>query len=792
MYLSLKWLSELVDLDKNISPKEFSEKMTMSGSKVECFKDYNKIYKNIVVGKIIKIKQHENADKLVVCEVDVKNEVLQIVTGAKNIKENDIVPVALEEAILLNGLKIKKSKLRGVDSQGMLCSASELNLDIKFFEDQIDEGILILPNDFKIGENIAKALQMDDIIFEFEITSNRPDCLGVIGLSREVAATFNKPLKNYHFNIKNEVDDINNYISAEVNTNKCKRFILKVVKNVKVEESPNWLKNRLILFGINPINNIVDITNYILALYAQPMHAYDYDKIINKKIIVKDNENETLFKTLENKEINIPKQSVVINDDKNTLSLAGIIGGLDSSVTENTKTIVFEAAVFDSEIIQNTSRLVDVKTKSSNLFEKFVDVDNTINAINHACALIEELNCGEVIKNTIDIYKDKKEQKQIKLEPDFINKFLGTNISKNEMIDILNRLELKTENDIINIPSFRNDLFNKFDISEEIARIYGYNKIETVYCESSILSETDKKDKYRNIIKKVLCACGLNEIVTFSFLNPKDFDKINLNENSELRKNVIKIKNPIGETTSLMRTTLIPSLLNVINTNYKNKNEKGCFFEIAKEYHKNDDVLKIEKEKIIAGIYDKEKDFFDLKNYLEELLSFLKIKEYSFKENNNYEYFHPNKTADLIIKNEVCGTIGEIHPNVLENYDIKQKVYVFDIDFEKLYKNIKYEEIKYEQLPKFPSVNRDLGLICDREIKIGNIEKIIKTSSMDYLETIKLFDIYTGDKVEPNKKVVGFNLVFRSKNDTLSENEITNIIENILNELKKEDIHLRL
>ncbi|MBQ4100290.1 MAG: phenylalanine--tRNA ligase subunit beta [Oscillospiraceae bacterium] len=791
MNLSMKWLNDFVKVD--VPPKQFCEDMTMSGSKVEGFELENANIKNVVVGKIISVEKHPDADKLHICQLDVgKGEPIQIVTGADNIFSGAIVPVALDGSLLPNGTKIKKGKLRGVESNGMLCSLGELNLTVNDFPYAIEDGIFIMEEECEIGQDICSAIGLDDTCVEFEITSNRPDCLSVIGLAKEAAATYKTTANIPMPEVKNEISDkIEDMLSVDVqNKELCQRYIAKVVKNVKIAPSPRWMRERLRASGVRPINNIVDITNYVMLEYGNPMHAFDYKYVDGGKIVVRNAKDGEKITTLDGVERNLSSDMLVIADSNKPVAVAGVMGGEFSGIMDDTTTVVFESACFFGSNVRRTSKKLGLRTESSGRFEKGLDPANTYPAVLRACELVEMLGAGEVVSGIIDINNTSSELRKIAFEPDWTNNFLGINLSKDEMIDILTSLSFEVKDDMITVPSFRTDIEHKADIAEEIARIYGYNNIPSTAIRGVAQGKLTDKQKFYRLLEETLIAMGSYEIQTYSFISPKYYDNILLPKDSPLRECVV-ISNPLGEDTSVMRTTAVPSMLDIIAKNNNNRTINGNFYEIATEYTKTSaDKLPIEKDKLLIGLYGEGYDFYVLKGMIETVLDKINIKDYDVEPVCDNPTFHPGRTAKITVGDEVLGILGEIHPLVCKNYDISSKVYVADFDIEVMM-NLANFELEYKPLPKFPAVTRDIALICDDEITIGALEKAIKGACPRILEKINLFDVYKGKQIPDGKKSVAFSLVFRSKDATLTDAEVDSATKKILKALSSLGAEIR-
>lgn len=791
MDLSRNWLKEFVDVSE-VSDREFAERMTMSGSKVECFENMGEKIDRVVVGKVLQIEKHPDADKLVVCQIDVGSETIQIVTGASNLTVGDLVPVALDNSLLPTGTVIKKGKLRGVPSNGMMCSLAELNLTTNDFPYAIENGIFVLQEDCKPGDSIKDVLHLDDTLVEFEITPNRPDCLSVIGLAREAAVTFSKPFNKHTPVVKDENNgNINDYLSVEVKDTKlCPRYMNKIVTNVKIEPSPLWLRERLRSSGVRPINNIVDITNYVMLEYGQPMHAFDYRFVKGGKITVRHAKNGESIVTLDGIERNLDENMLVIANEEAPMAVAGVMGGEYSGILDDTTTVVFESANFFGPSIRNTSRALALRTDSSAKYEKGLDPANCAEALDRACELIQMLNAGNIVSGAIDADASNHEKRKIVFDPDWINRFIGIDATKEDMIQILTELEFEVNGNEITVPTFRSDVEHKADIAEEIARFYGYDKIETTELKGSAVSKFTNEQKCENKINSTLLSCGYSEVATFSFISPKFYDKMNVPADSPLR-NTLKIRNPLGEDTSVMRTFSLPSMMNVLATNWASRNMEAKMFELSTEYHPtNENELPNEPKKVIIGAYGSSYDYFDLKGTVEELIFALDIADYDIEPSSNIPWFHPGRCAVIKIGEDVLGEIGEIHPSVVKNYGIGTKVYAASLDFGVLFKNANSEKT-YHKMPRFPASSRDLALTCNRELPVIQIEKAIKNAVPKLLESVKLFDVYMGEQIESDKKSVAYNIVLRAKDRTLTDEETDNAVKKILKALDKIGAELR-
>lgn len=789
MNLSVKWLKDYVNIN-NLSIKELTDGLTMSGSKVEGFKSENDKIQKIVVGKIISIEKHPDADKLVICLVDVgQNEPLQIVTGANNVKENALVPVCLSGATLPNGTKIKSGKLRGVLSQGMMCSLSELGLSKNDFPYAIEDGIFLLEEECSVGQDICEAIGLNDTIIEFEITSNRPDCLSVVGLARETAATFSLPFNPHTPKVRGCDGDINDSLTVDIKTPLCSRYMAKMVKNVKIKPSPRWIRERLRASGIRPINNIVDITNFVMLEYGHPMHAFDASNISGNNIVIRTANNGESISTLDGTEHDLNDKMIMVCDSEKPIAVAGVMGGEYSGVKENTKNIIFESACFDGASVRKTAKALNIRTDSSIRFEKGLDPLCCENTINRACELIELLEIGEVVGGTIDIQNFNHSPQTITLDTEWINNFIGINLSAGDMIKILQDLGFGVENNEIIVPPHRIDIQHKADIAEEIVRIYGYNKIPVSTINGKADGSLTEIQKFKQLVDDSLIALGCSEICTYSFMSPKEYNKIELPLDCELR-NSIKIQNPLGEDTSTMRTTTFPSILNILSKNYNNRNEKAWLYEIGKVYLPSPENLQpSEIDKITIGIYGN-CDFYTIKGVIESLLDRLNVRDAEFVESQGMP-FHNYRCSEIIIDGKVLGKFGEAHPKVAENYKIGVKSYIAELDFSTIF-NLKSESNTYCGVPKFPASIRDLSLVCDESILSGQIEKIIKSNIGKILEKMEVFDIYRGEQIADNQKSISYKLTMRDRTRTLTDEEIDKAIEKTLNSLEKVNVKIRL
>lgn len=791
MKASIEWLKEYADID--VKAKELGDILTMTGSKVETIESKGEDIKKVVVGKILEIEKHPDADKLIVTKVDVKDEILQIVTGATNVKVGDIIPIAKNGSELPGGVKIKSGKLRGVDSCGMMCSVGELNLDLANYPGQIEHGIMILPKEYesKLGEDIVEVLDLREDILDFEITPNRPDCLSIEGLGRETAVSLKKEFKNPHKNIdemtvenKKELEGLRVEIEAP---DLCYRYIARMVKNVKIGESPAWMKKRLAACGVRSINNIVDITNYVMLELGQPMHAFDINSIEGKHIIVRRVKKDEKIITLDEQERMLSEEMLVIADAQKPVAIAGVMGGQNSEIEKDTKTVVFESAVFNGASVRTTAKKVGLRTEASSRYEKGLFAENAIRAVNRAIELVELIGAGEVVEGMVDVYPTKQPIHKVKLEVERMNALIGLTIPKQEMIDTLERLGMKVELDEVIAPYFRTDIEQVADLAEEVLRFYGYDKLQTTLINAdTTLGVKTKKQKIEDDVKQLLVNSGLSEICTYGFLTPQELERSNV----ELTEEIIQIKNPLSEDYTIMRTSTIPSMMQALAGNHAKKNENVELFEIARIYKNRNKAIEQgqvpEEEDIITiGMYGKNADFYRLKGLVENTLKVAGVARYDvIREENNASY-HPGKTANLKVGVDVVATLGEVHPMVLENYDISKKVVLAQINLEKIVKYAKAIK-KYVEIPKFPALTRDIAVIVKEEVEVAQIEKIIQKVGKKLLEKVELFDVYRDAKLGEGKKSVAYALTFRIKERTLTDEEVNGVMEQIMKSLEKE------
>lgn len=795
MKASIEWLKEYSDID--VSAKELGDILTMTGSKVETIDSTGYDIKNVVIGKILKIEKHPNADKLIVTVVDVGTEEIQIVTGANNVKEGDIVPIAKDGSELPGGVKIKKGMLRDVESNGMMCSCGELGIPVDRYENQIEHGILILPKELEknLGEDIVDVLDLKEDIIDFEITPNRPDCLSIEGLGRETAVSLDKKFKNPRKNLdelkienKNEIEGLKVDITAP---DLCYRYIARVVKNVKIGESPDWMKKRLNACGVRSINNIVDITNYVMLELGQPMHAFDINSIEGKHITVRRAKNGEKITTLDEQERKLDDTMLVISDTKKPVAIAGVMGGLNSEIEKDTDTVVFESAIFNGGNVRKTAKKVGLRTEASSRYEKGLFQENAERVINRAVELVELLGIGEKVEGKIDVYPTKQKVNKVELDEKRINNLLGTNIAKDEMIKTLEKLDMKIENDIVTAPYFRTDIERSADLAEEVLRFYGYDKIESTLIDAeTTLGVRTKAQKIEDKIRNALVVRGLSEICTYAFINDKDLDKSNIAEDNIIRSQIIRVRNPLSEDYSIMRPTTFPSMMQTLSINNAKKNGNVGLFDISRVYKDVDNQISKgnnpEEDMVVTiGLYGENIDFYVLKGLVETVLQCAFVLRYEISAEKNNPSYHPGKTAKLTVGKDIIVVFGEVHPKVMENYDISSRVYIAEIALDKLVKYAKVDR-KYTEVPKYPAVERDIAMVLDEDIEVGQIEKIITKKGKKILEEVKLFDVYRNEKLGLKKKSVAYALKFRSKDRTLTDEEINSSMNEIINELEKE------
>ena len=788
MNISRKWLREFVDI--TATDKEYDSVMTLAGQKVETTERMDAEIKNVVVGKVLSMKKHENSDHMWVCMVDCGiGEPVQIVTGAQNVHEGDLVPVAQHNSYLPGGIHITKGKLRGVESCGMLCSYKELGLTEHDCPEAYADGIWILNNEgCKVGEDMNVVIGNDDSIVEFEITNNRPDCYSLIGLARETAAAFNVPMKHHEPVVKGGAEgNLCDLLDVDVQADDlCPRYTARMVRNVKIAPSPKWMRQRLRSAGIRPINNIVDITNYVMVEYGQPMHAFDYRYVKGGKIVVRRAGADKTLTTLDGSVRVLQPDMLVIADETKPVGLAGVMGGENSEIVADTVDVVFESANFLGSSIRKTALALGMRTDASAKFEKDIDPMLTVPAVNRACELVELLGVGEVMDGMIDVLNYVPQPVTVKLEPERINALLGTNISEADMIEYLHREEVPVVDGMIQVPSWRPDLRVMADIAEEVARYYGYNNIETTLMRgATTMGGYSDEQKLENAAGAAARALGYSEIITYSFVSPSSFDAIRVPADSPLRKTV-KLVNPLGEDTSIMRTVILPSMLDILSRNFAFKNKGVKLYEIGKIYLPVEgEKLPNEPKRMIFGTYGEHENFFTLKGEVDALLEQLNVHPATYVADTKNPSYHPGRCADIMIDGKKLGVIGQIHPLVAEGYGISGEVYVAELDFTGLQSALAPERV-FHSLPKFPTVSRDLALVCDEAMTVGMLEACIKKAGGKLLRSIQLFDIYRGPGIAPGKKSVAFSLELRADDRTLTDEDTTGVTNAVLEKLKND------
>lgn len=804
MNTSLKWIKALVPgLDCGV--QEYVDAMTLSGSKVEGYEQLDADLDKIVVGQVTKIEKHPDADKLVICQVNVGSETLQIVTGAPNVFEGAKVPVVLDGGRVAGGhdgtktpggIKIKKGKLRGVESSGMMCSIEELGSNREMFPDAPENGLYIFDEDAPVGENAVAYLGLDDSVVEYEITSNRVDCFSVLGIAREAAATFHKEFVPPVVTETGNNEDVNDYIKVSVkDQDLCSRYTARVVKNIKFAPSPKWMQERLRAHGIRPINNLVDITNYVMEEYGQPMHAYDLDTIEGKEIIVRRAAAGEKFVTLDGQERQLDENVLMICDAKKAVGIAGIMGGENSMITDHVTTMLFEAACFDGTNIRKSGKRIGLRTDASAKFEKGLDPNLAMEAMNRACQLVEELGVGEVVGGAVDIYPVKREGVKLPFEPDKYNKLLGTDIPAEDMIGYFTKIDLgydKAANEIL-VPSWRQDLLCDADMAEEVARFYGYDKIGTsLPSGESTAGGKSFKLRMEEKAREIAEFCGFSQAMTYSFESPKVFDKLLIPEDSKWRKTVV-ISNPLGEDYSIMRTLPLNGMLTSLSTNFGRRNKDVRLYEMGNIYLPKQlplTELPEERMQLTFGMYG-DGDFFTMKGVIEELLYQTGLrKKAQYDPHAELPFLHPGRKAAIVYDGAVIGYLGEVHPTVAANYAIKERVYIAVIDMPEIVSRASFD-YKYEGITNFPVSSRDLSMVVPKNILVGDIEKVFEENGGKYLENYELFDVYEGEQIEKGFKSVAYSLKFRGKDKNLEESDITGAMDKILSGLKNIGIQLR-
>ena len=805
MNTALSWIKAYVP-DLECTAQEYTDAMTLSGTKVEGYEKLDKNLEKIVVGQIKTIERHPNADKLIICQVDIGSEMIQIVTGAPNVKEGDKVPVVLDGGKVAgghdgsplpeNGIKIKKGKLRGVESFGMMCSIEELGSSKEMYPDAPENGIYILKEDAPVGADAVEVLGLHDVVFEYEITSNRVDCYSVLGIAREAAATFRKEFKAPEVKMTGNEEDIHDYLSVEVRDDElCPRYCARMVKNIKLGPSPEWMQRRLAASGIRPINNIVDITNYVMEEYGQPMHAFDYDLLAKHQIIVQRAGDKEQFQTLDGQMRTLDSSMLMICDGEKSVGIAGIMGGENSKITDDVQTMVFEAACFDGTNIRLSAKKIGLRTDASGKFEKGLDPNNAEEAVNRACQLIEELGCGEVVGGMIDHYPVKKEEKRVVFDPESINALLGTNLSKEQMLSYFEPLELKYDKEAeeLIIPTFRQDIECGADVAEEVARFFGYDNIPTTLPSGEATTgKLSFKLRIEEVAKDIAEFCGFSQAMTYSFESPKVFDKLLMPKDSKLRETVT-IMNPLGEDYSIMRTTPLNGMLTSLSTNYNRRNKNVRLYEIGNIYLPKAlpiTELPEERTQFTLGMYG-EGDFFTMKGVVEEFFDKVGLHEkISYDPNAGRSFLHPGRQANIVYRGNVVGYLGEIHPAVTDNYAIGERVYVAVIDMPFIVEYASFDR-KYTGIAKYPAVTRDISMLMRKEILVGQVEEIIEEKGGKLVESYHLFDLYEGSQIAEGYKSVAYSIVFRAADHTLEEKEVSAAMEKILTALEDIGISLR-
>ena len=805
MNTSLSWIKAYVP-DLDVTAQEYTDAMTLSGTKVEGYEELDADLSKIVVGQIEKIEKHPDADKLIICQVNVGAEIIQIVTGAPNVHEGDKVPVVLDGGRVAGGhepgsrvkggIRIKKGKLRGVESCGMMCSIEELGSNRDMYPEAPEEGIYIFPENTEVGADAVEVLGLHDVVFEYEVTSNRVDCFSVVGIAREAAATFGKEFHPPVVTPTGNDEDASDYIKVTVkNTDLCPRYCARVVKNIKIGPSPEWMQRRLASVGIRPINNLVDITNYVMEEYGQPMHAYDLDTIEDREIIVRTAAKGEKFTTLDGQERQMDESVLMICDGRKSIGIAGIMGGENSMITDDVHTMLFEAACFDGTNIRKSSKKVGLRTDASGKFEKGLDPNNAQAAIDRACQLVEEMGAGEVVGGMVDVYAEKREPVRITFQPDEINVLLGTDISAEDMLGYFEKIGLSYEketNEVI-IPTFRQDLLRTADLAEEVARFFGYDNIPTTLPSGeSTMGKLPFKLRVEDIAKEIAEFCGFSQGMTYSFESPKVFDKLQIPEDSELRR-VVEIMNPLGEDYSIMRTLPLNGMLSSLATNYNRRNKNVRLYELANVYLPKELPLKElpeERMQFTLGMYG-DGDFYSMKGVVEEFLEKAGLHEKeSYDPAGNRPYLHPGRQANILYAGNVIGYLGEVHPDVADAYGIGERAYIAVLDMPEVTKYATFDR-KYTGIAKYPAVTRDISMVMPKEILAGQVEEVIEAKGGAYLESYALFDVYEGAQIKAGYKSLAYSIVFRAKDKTLEDAEVTEAMERILKTLEGMGIELR-
>ena len=805
MNTSLSWIKAYVP-DLDVTAQEYMDAMTLSGTKVEGYEKLDADLDKIVVGQIDKIERHPDADKLVICQVNVGTESIQIVTGAQNVFEGAKVPVVLVGGRVAGGhelgtrveggIKIKKGKLRGVESFGMMCSIEELGSDRDMYPEAPEEGIYIFHDDVEVGADAVEVLGLHDVVFEYEITSNRVDCYSVVGIAREAAATFDKPFKAPVVTETGNDEDVNDYVKVTVKDSKlCPRYCARVVKNIKIGPSPEWMQRRLASVGIRPINNLVDITNYVMEEYGQPMHAYDLDTIEGHEIIVRTAEADEKFVTLDGQERLMSEDVLMICDGKKSIGIAGIMGGENSMITDDVHTMLFEAACFDGTNIRRSSKKVGLRTDASAKFDKGLDPNNAEEAINRACQLVEEMGAGEVVGGMVDVYPEKREPVRIPFDENAVNRLLGTDISKEEMLSYFEKIELgyDAETNEVIAPTFRQDLLRPADVAEEVARFYGYAKIPTTLPSGEATTgKLPFKLRIEEVARDIAEFCGFSQGMSYSFESPKVFDKLMLAEDDKLRQ-AIEIMNPLGEDYSIMRTTSLNGMLTSLATNYNRRNKNVRLYELGNIYlPKELPLVDLPEERMqfTLGMYG-DGDFFSMKGVVEEFLEKVGMhKKETYDPNAGKTFLHPGRQANIVYDGTVIGYLGEVHPDVADNYNIGTRAYVAVLDMPEVVARATFDR-KYSGIAKFPAVTRDISMVMPKSIMVGQVEEVIEKMGGKYLESYALFDLYEGAQIKQGHKSVAYSITFRAQDRTLEDTDVTTAMDKIVKELESMGIELR-
>ena len=805
MDTSLSWIKAYVP-DLDVTAQEYTDAMTLSGTKVEGFEKMDADLDRIVVGQIDKIEKHPDADKLIICQVNIGTETIQIVTGAPNVKEGDKVPVVLDGGRVAGGhepgqrvaggIKIKKGKLRGVPSNGMMCSIEELGSNRDMYPEAPEYGIYIFQKDVEVGSSAISALGLDDVVFEYEITSNRVDCYSVIGIAREAAATFRKEFHPPVVTPTGNDEDVNDYVKVTVKDQElCPRYTARVVKNIKIGPSPEWMQRRLASVGIRPINNLVDITNYVMEEYGQPMHAYDLDTIAGREIVVRRAEDGEKFVTLDGQEREMDSSVLMICDGEKSIGVAGIMGGENSMITDNVKTMLFEAACFNGTNIRKSAKKIGLRTDASGKFEKGLDPENAQAAIDRACQLVEEMGAGEVVGGMVDVYAEKRGPSRVTFDAEKINALLGTDLTKEQMLGYLKLVELEydeTTNEIV-APTFRQDIHRLADVAEEVARFFGYDNIPTTLPSGEATTgKLSYKLRIEEVARNIAEFCGFSQGMSYSFESPKVFDKLLLPEDSKLRQ-AIEIRNPLGEDYSVMRTTSLNGMLTSLATNYNRRNKNVKLYELGNVYLPKAlplTELPDERMQFTLGMYG-EGDFFSMKGVVEEFFDKIGLhKKETYDPNAGKTFLHPGRQANIIYDGTVVGYLGEVHPDVADIYGIGERAYIAVIDMPEIVARATFDR-KYEGIAKFPAVNRDLSMVVPKNIMVGQIEEVIEKNGGAHLESYSLFDLYEGAQIKPGFKSVAYSITFRAKDRTLEESDISKAMDKILAGLEAMGIELR-